>query len=94
MQIKQLTIWRSTFYARDFLSQPPMLSFKELIKVYYLICNLCYTNVRYAHGELACSQQALDPMAEARGLRAWPAQADRASRASRRSSISWMAATT
>ena len=53
MQIKQLTIRRSTFYAGDFPLQPPMLSFKELDKVYYLICNLCYRNAATQHRELA-----------------------------------------
>jgi hypothetical protein len=52
MQIKQLTIWRSTFYARDFLSQPPMLSFKELDKVYSLICTLCYLRIATQLGGL------------------------------------------
>lgn len=53
MHIKQLTIRRSTFYTRDYLSQPPMLSFKELDKVYSVICNLCYRNAAMQHRELA-----------------------------------------
>jgi hypothetical protein len=69
-QIKHLTLYRSTFYVADFLRQPAMLSFKELSRVYLVICNLCYQFLGYAHRELAFSQQALDPMAEARGLRA------------------------
>jgi hypothetical protein len=42
MRIKHLILWRSTFYVADFLRQRPMSSFKELVKVYQLFCNLCY----------------------------------------------------
>jgi hypothetical protein len=40
-QIKHLTLWRSTFYVQDFPAQPAMSSFKELLKVYLVFCNLC-----------------------------------------------------
>jgi hypothetical protein len=70
-QIKHLTLWRSTFYGADFLHQRPMSSFKELLKVYLVFCNLCNWNVPSAWGIAArWRQQALDPIAKARGMRA------------------------
>src|SRR5229473_1462177 len=53
-QIKQLTVWRSTFYVQDFPGQRPMLSIKELgksVSVYLLPLQYLYAAV--PHWELA-----------------------------------------
>src|SRR5262245_46506809 len=52
-QIKELTVWRSTFYAEDFPLQPPMSSIKELGKLYPVFCDLCEPFMGCAHWEFA-----------------------------------------
>lgn len=52
MPIKPLTLWRFTFYAGDFPLQRPMRSFKELHRLYLVICDLCEPFMRCAHREL------------------------------------------
>lgn len=47
-QITHLAVWRSTFSVADFLRQRPMLSIKELSKVYQCMCdpyNVCLRRV-------------------------------------------------
>ena len=67
-QIKHLTLWRSTFYAGDFPTTP-RLSFKELLKVYLVFCNLCHAYAAPQHRELALQANALSfPMDKSRGL--------------------------
>jgi hypothetical protein len=69
-QIKHLILWRSTFYVADFLRQRPMLSFKELQRLYLLFCALCNTVCgMLPQQELVLRTNALSfPMAKARGL--------------------------
>jgi hypothetical protein len=70
-QIKHLILWRCTFYVHDFRGQRPMYSFKELQRLYLVFCALSKFSVPSAWGIGARGcQQALDPIAEARGLRA------------------------
>jgi hypothetical protein len=77
-QIKHLILWRSTFYVADFLRQRPMLSFKELQRLYLLFCALCNTVCgMLPQQELVLRTNALSfPMAKARGCRAFCSDAE------------------